>query len=154
MSKIPQELYDNIYDLVFTAEPGVRTLNKQYKIPALLHVSQATREKFSKSYYDAEGVTFEVIEESGRHRPDFVTRAVAHNVRRISTYQSGPWGANVPLSICPAQREWCLIAFIIARITEVKMAKLGVAGTVRSSDSNESWGPAVKDDFHLEISGV
>lgn len=48
---LPQELYDAIFDTVFTAKPGRRTINNQYKPPAELQVSRATRKQFAKSYY-------------------------------------------------------------------------------------------------------
>lgn len=76
MDMLPQELYDQIYDLTFTAEAKIRIYNfdenygptpaelrdatKQYseqvvsineRIPHLLHVDRASRQKFAESYY-------------------------------------------------------------------------------------------------------
>lgn len=58
VNNLPQELRDEIYDLVFTAEPGVREVDELYRTPRLLHVSRASRAKFSTSYYCGTGVTF------------------------------------------------------------------------------------------------
>lgn len=65
LCKLPQELYDDIFDLVFTADSEVRSIDKHYRLPAQMHVSRATQEKFARSYY-GEG-TFLLREQSGKH---------------------------------------------------------------------------------------
>lgn len=63
LESLPQELYDQIYNAVFTARPGVRqidgllgTFRRDMKF---LHVSSATRALYAKTYY-GQGATFEV----------------------------------------------------------------------------------------------
>ncbi|KAI5362784.1 hypothetical protein Slin14017_G064650 [Septoria linicola] len=52
LESLPQELYDNIYDCVFTAEPATVTIcYEDYRFPHLLHVDRAPRSKFAESYY-------------------------------------------------------------------------------------------------------
>lgn len=77
MQTLPQELYDEIFDMTFTADAGVRKLNTATKkrvlgkfssgstgwrdlyfysnvaaaFPAVLHVNRSTRAQFAKSYY-------------------------------------------------------------------------------------------------------
>ena len=57
LQKLPQELYDKIYEQVFTADSKERVIDKGYKPPAQLQVDRASREKFADSYYGA-GATF------------------------------------------------------------------------------------------------
>lgn len=51
LNRLPQELYDTIYEDVFSAEPGDRIINEDYTFPAQLSVSRATRKQFALSYY-------------------------------------------------------------------------------------------------------
>lgn len=52
LQRVPQELYDNIFELVFTADHEVvRNITRDYKPPVQLQVSRATRELFAESYY-------------------------------------------------------------------------------------------------------
>ncbi|EME78301.1 uncharacterized protein MYCFIDRAFT_212354 [Pseudocercospora fijiensis CIRAD86] len=77
LQTLPQELFDKIYDLTFTAEPGLRdlgdiigedqglTCRRRYRgqqflgadTRALLQVDRASRAKFASSYY-GEGSVF------------------------------------------------------------------------------------------------
>lgn len=52
---LPQELYDEIFQSVFSAPSStIRYINKEtYKPPVQLQVSQETRKLFSKNYYGA-----------------------------------------------------------------------------------------------------
>ncbi|KAF2166093.1 hypothetical protein M409DRAFT_23820 [Zasmidium cellare ATCC 36951] len=72
--KLPQELFDRIYDFTFTAEPGVRYLDRfnPYHHPMyiprplfqkldsinLLHVDRASRKQFAESFYGGDGAVF------------------------------------------------------------------------------------------------
>ncbi|KAK4494307.1 hypothetical protein PRZ48_014605 [Zasmidium cellare] len=82
LESLPQELYDHIYDLTFTANPCVHYLDRFYprsvasfaKIsklskvarplfqkpdsPNLLHVDRASRRKFAQSFYGGHGSVF------------------------------------------------------------------------------------------------
>lgn len=57
LESLPQELYDQIYNAVFTAPPGERNLSKRNKCNniaeglKLLQISHATREKYAASYF-------------------------------------------------------------------------------------------------------
>lgn len=57
VQSLPKELYDKIYDLVFTAKSTKRmiTIDPSYQPPAMLQVSRATRQKFAVSYYASAG---------------------------------------------------------------------------------------------------
>ncbi|CZT21756.1 uncharacterized protein RCC_07621 [Ramularia collo-cygni] len=70
VAKMPQELYDQIKNEVFTAKPGVvyftapnihysaeLPANSSHYDPKLLHVDHATREMYARSYY-GEGMQF------------------------------------------------------------------------------------------------
>ena len=49
---LPAELYDEIYNFIFTADDGNKIyINKSYKPPATLQVSRVTRKFFAESYY-------------------------------------------------------------------------------------------------------
>lgn len=48
---LPAELYNEIYDLTFTADPGNRYIDGNYKPPSCLQVSRSTRKTFEQSYY-------------------------------------------------------------------------------------------------------
>lgn len=53
VQNLPKELYDEIYDLVFTARSTeqVTRIDASYRPPAMLPVSRTTRQKFAASYY-------------------------------------------------------------------------------------------------------
>lgn len=51
VQSLPQELYDEIYDLTFTADDEPRVIYKDYTPPHLLHVDSASRAKYARSYY-------------------------------------------------------------------------------------------------------
>ncbi|GIZ41701.1 hypothetical protein CKM354_000499700 [Cercospora kikuchii] len=52
LQTLPQELYNNIYDEVFTAVPSDIVVRKySYNWPHLLHVDRASREAYAKSYF-------------------------------------------------------------------------------------------------------
>lgn len=58
MQGLPQELYDTIYDLVFTAGQEPRYIGyREYDSPVQLQVDRASRKRFAKSYY-GNGATF------------------------------------------------------------------------------------------------
>lgn len=98
IDSLPQELYDEIYDLAFTAEPKIRiysgkdidedlvlgfaeleraSLQRVVKlneaIPRLLHVDRASRKKFAESYFGHPDSTFvytlDVLRECALRRP-------------------------------------------------------------------------------------
>lgn len=52
LQSLPQELYDRIYDLTFTAvaEDNIR-MTKHFRFPAVLHVDHASRELAAAAYY-------------------------------------------------------------------------------------------------------
>ncbi|KAK4494277.1 hypothetical protein PRZ48_014575 [Zasmidium cellare] len=94
---LPQELYDQIYDLTFTAQPGIRYASKPPKGASeeglavrplhiapdhvgLLHVDRHSRDKFARSYYGGEGAVF-VCDITGR----------VHNTQAYWT----PWIASI-----------------------------------------------------------
>lgn len=62
LSNLPQELYDEIYKLTFTAPRGdipnliIRNLNNPSLLTSmnLLHISQSTRAQYGASFYNAE----------------------------------------------------------------------------------------------------
>lgn len=58
LGRLPQEIFDMIYNEVFTARPAVRRVRRPdikgyttHRVPHLMHVSKATRMKFAISYY-------------------------------------------------------------------------------------------------------
>ena len=48
---LPPELFNRINDFVFTAEPGNRIVDRNYKPSQLLSVSKSTRLRFAQSVY-------------------------------------------------------------------------------------------------------
>lgn len=59
VQRLPQELYDEIYKLTFTAEPDT-VVNIEHVNPfsAMLHVDARSREIFAESYYSTTHFTF------------------------------------------------------------------------------------------------
>lgn len=53
---LPQELYDNIYDLTFTPTSRWRYIRHDYKPPKLLSVDRASRALFATRYYGERAV--------------------------------------------------------------------------------------------------
>ena len=51
LHRLPQELYDHIYNEVFTASTRRIDVSHSYSAPQLLSVSSASRKQFAKSYY-------------------------------------------------------------------------------------------------------
>lgn len=53
LDNLPQEIYDDIYELVFIAKPSVVQIiyHKDYDFPRLLHVDQVSRATYAKSYF-------------------------------------------------------------------------------------------------------
>ena len=51
LHRLPQELYDHIYDEVFTAPSTRIDISRNYSELHLLSVSRVSREQFAKSYY-------------------------------------------------------------------------------------------------------
>ncbi|KAK4494306.1 hypothetical protein PRZ48_014604 [Zasmidium cellare] len=83
LESLPQELHDRIYDLTFTAEPGIHYIDRfwggehhrlyisrplfQWPDSAnLLHVDRASRKQFAESYYGGNGAVF-VATGLGKH---------------------------------------------------------------------------------------
>jgi hypothetical protein len=51
LNSLPQELYDSIFDTVFTAGPRRINIEHSYQPPSLLSINSATRKQFATSYY-------------------------------------------------------------------------------------------------------
>lgn len=51
LEDLPPELYDKIYNDVFTADQSQRLITPEFRPPIQLQVSKATRAKFAQSYY-------------------------------------------------------------------------------------------------------
>lgn len=52
LRNLPQELFDLVYDMVFTADNGARVrIDNSYKPPCLLAVNRASHERYAKSYF-------------------------------------------------------------------------------------------------------
>ena len=51
LHSLPQELYDCIFDAVFTATTHRIDIGHSYRPPYLLSISSATRKQFAKTYY-------------------------------------------------------------------------------------------------------
>lgn len=74
LADLPQELYDTIFDFTFTAEPGIRYLDRfspdctelcnarpLFRVPDsvhLLHVDRTSRNQFARSYYGGDEAVF------------------------------------------------------------------------------------------------
>lgn len=53
VQSLPRELYDEIFELVFTAPSFARAVvDRDYKPPAQMQVSRATRRHYARSYYE------------------------------------------------------------------------------------------------------
>ncbi|UJO21254.1 uncharacterized protein CLAFUR5_10900 [Fulvia fulva] len=52
LSSLPQELYDGIYERIFTADDRqIQTISRAWHAPHLLHVDRSSRQKFARSYF-------------------------------------------------------------------------------------------------------
>lgn len=56
LENLPQELYDEIYNFVFTEPPGIRNFNSPALMISmnLLQISRSTRKQYAASFYSAE----------------------------------------------------------------------------------------------------
>lgn len=75
LESLPQELSNEIYNLTFTADPGVREITKTYLPPHLLRVDRASRALFGASYYGNDAV-FRISGEDYDSRMDVLDRFV------------------------------------------------------------------------------
>ena len=50
---LPQELYDDIYQLTFTVSAGIRHIESTYKPPSCLQVDESTRNAFAEDFYNS-----------------------------------------------------------------------------------------------------
>lgn len=65
LGSLPQGIYDKIYELVFTIQPGVRHITLTYKPPAQLQVSRATRIQYALKYFSQDS-EFQITASSER----------------------------------------------------------------------------------------
>ncbi|KAK4494305.1 hypothetical protein PRZ48_014603 [Zasmidium cellare] len=65
LESLPQELYDEIFALTFTADSDTYEVTNAYRFPVQLHVSRAIRQQFSESYFKNRFhvITFGVLRE-------------------------------------------------------------------------------------------
>lgn len=64
MQRLPQELFDKIYDDVFTAPDGSRVaFSRGFHYPVQFHISKTSRKKFAASYFGNSTFVFEI----GKH---------------------------------------------------------------------------------------
>lgn len=124
MGTLPQELNDDIFERVFTANPETYFVHEQYKTPAVLQVNRATRKKFSKSYYDSEGIVFLQTEPpffpliNGRDLSSYIAESVQYI--RNCAYVRGPRPMILLHTKCRSQD--CAV------LMEIIHAKLGGSG--------------------------
>ena len=66
LGSLPQELYDNVYDQVFTADPSdvLVSLLEPRKFPPQLHVDRASRASYASSYFTATRFIFDCSDET------------------------------------------------------------------------------------------
>lgn len=86
MKKLPQELFDNIYDLVFTPVIGARVnVVAGFRLPPQLSVSKAHRQQFAASYFRetifvfTEGVYYDWITSLATANFDEITHIEIHD---------------------------------------------------------------------------
>ena len=60
LHSLPQELYDNIYDEVFTSPVQRTDIDLSYRPPHLLSVNSGSRRQFAKSYYHNTAFIFDI----------------------------------------------------------------------------------------------
>ncbi len=53
---LPSELYNEVYQLTFTAKREIRQIDKSWKPPRLLQVNHHSRELFASSYYGEKSI--------------------------------------------------------------------------------------------------
>lgn len=58
VQNLPPELFLQIYEKVFTAQTVSRHIDKRYKLPRLLQVNRASRDRFASTYYSNTVFTF------------------------------------------------------------------------------------------------
>lgn len=159
MNRLSPELYDNIYDLVFTAKPGKRTIDEHYRSPGLLHVSSATRRKYSVTYYAGYGVLpsddgwVDFVTKAGfiGKSPVYLTDIAADKVRVIRSALKKNPRSRVCLGTRSMDDKGSIMLHILARIVEAMMTRRGVAGMVRITESYV-YGPPTRwrYSFHPE----
>lgn len=73
VQNLPPELFNNVYELVFTANPATIEITDEYQPPHLLRVSKHSRKMFARSYY-GKGTVFLV---QGKRRNKLMKRWTA-----------------------------------------------------------------------------
>jgi hypothetical protein len=108
---LPRELYDEIYNLTFTANGGEIHVDKNYKPPAQLHVNRASRELFAKQYYG--NTTFHFADPGTKVAGKWLgalqwrTTRVLLGIRSIQIQgQRGKVNSSCN-SLCHAGCQWC-----------------------------------------------
>lgn len=103
MQSLPQELYDEIYNLTFTANQKVLYVTRTYRPPHLTRIDHNSRTKFVASYYRNTTFLFTRRRTFRRWK-----RALAHmsNTAFHKLYvaivpQNRSWYEGEPESLCP-----------------------------------------------------
>lgn len=133
LDSLPQELYDQIFDAVFTAAPGERILSKRNKCSIiaeglkLLRISRATREKYATTYFGhgAEFVLERCAVQQWVHENWYKSLAPAH----MSLLQKVTVVCGCPTNMTSDQ----FVAFVrmmVASWFEFKAEGIAVAETV------------------------
>lgn len=136
LGTLPQELNDDIFDRVFTAGPGTRTVDKNYKTPAVLQVSRATRKKISKSYYDGEGVIFLQPGSPSMIDGCDLSSWVEVNVEWVRGRASDRRHKSVLMHTATHPSQVCAV---VMEMIHVKMSREGVKGTLTMEDMRAAW---------------
>ncbi|CAK1358073.1 uncharacterized protein RHO25_007843 [Cercospora beticola] len=103
MQSLPQELYDEIYNLTFTANQKVLYVTRTYHPPHLTRIDHNSRTKFVASYYRnttflfTRRRTFRSWKRALAHFPD----TAFHKLYLAIVPQNRSWYAGEPESLCP-----------------------------------------------------
>ncbi|KAK4494241.1 hypothetical protein PRZ48_014539 [Zasmidium cellare] len=123
LARIPQELYDEILDLVLTPTTSTVTIDKTYKPPPQIHISRATRTIAATRYYsDTAFIIHQGEDHAGGYREDiwlqWLTSPPKEHVQMMKTYyktarkeQIDPWGQAVSKAYWDAEALWNLAAY-------------------------------------------
>lgn len=98
---LPQELFDAVREFVFTADPGERVVEEDYKPPAQLQVDRSTRARFAEAYY-GDGAVFCFPAGLERAWLNAIPNAHFDKITRMRCEMSRVWG---PQTLCQTNAD-------------------------------------------------
>lgn len=153
IQNLPQELFDDIYELVFTPTSTIVDINRDYRPPVQLQVSKASRESFADRYYG--NTTFTLHSELEHRWGSSLTSKHFQIVRFMQCTLNSDEVAKVSASATDKElmqlaKVSSLVCFVFAHDYRIWDRFYVGASTVRATNSSEEeevlWNVALEKD--------